>query len=34
MNRFDKAYRIQPTIDQKKSLELFNLVSKFSENKN
>lgn len=28
MNRFDKPFRIIPTIDQKKSLELFNLVSK------
>ena len=28
MNRFDKPYRILPTFDQKKSIELFNLVSK------
>ena len=28
MNKFDKPFRILPTFDQKKSIELFNLVSK------
>jgi len=28
MNKFDKPFRIIPSIDQKKNIELFNLVSK------